>query len=113
MSLFSKDPYQHIVDFIVAVVGSDDLTKLIHNLEKKPIHLRLLELAEIKSQMLANHEPEKFTEVVELLNNPEILSATNKVINDVRNSGMDSDQYFNKKDRDNYKALTSLISATF
>ena len=113
MALFRKDhPYQHIVDFIASVVESDDLATWVQNLADKPDYLRLLELAEMKGKMENNHEPEEYIEVVELLSNSEILHATNKVIYDLRSSGVEIKKYVSNKDNNNFKTLITLVAAT-
>ena len=88
IKFFSKDPYQTVIDFINAVVDSDELANWLAKLESEPDNMRLLHLAEIRSKMIANNERKDVIDIVELLNNPEILHATNNVIRDVRSTGI-------------------------
>lgn len=105
-TLFSKDPHQHVFDFISAVIDSEQLTSWLENLEREPDSLRLLNLAEMKNQMINNNEPQNFIDIVELLNNSEILHAINNVIRDARSTGMKI------KKNNHYKTLISLIATT-
>ena len=84
----SKDPYQSVVNFLYAVIDSDELTSWLKNLESESDNMRLIHLAEIKSRMKSNNEPKDIIEIVELLNNPRILNAINTVIQDMRSTGM-------------------------
>ncbi|OIO69860.1 MAG: hypothetical protein CO186_07595 [Zetaproteobacteria bacterium CG_4_9_14_3_um_filter_49_83] len=101
--------YQHIVDFIDAVVESEDLTAWLLGLEKKSSSTRFLELANLKVKMLANHEPDELTVIVGLLNHEEILLAINKVIADIKQSGTNTKAYVLNKDNHNYTTLIGLL----
>ncbi|MBU0485879.1 MAG: hypothetical protein KKB30_15350 [Proteobacteria bacterium] len=101
---------QHIIDFIDAAVDSEELIAWLAFLEKSPENLRLLHLAEIKSQMQQNNEERKIINIVELLNNQEILHAMNAVINEVYDSGMRTNKFLNKN-KTNYNLLLSLLAA--
>lgn len=115
MSLFSRDPaaYTPIVDFIDAAVESVEISAWLVALEREPDHMRSIRLAEIKSRMEYNQAPEKHIEIVELMNNCDVLQAINKVVVDVRQSGMAAGKFIKKKDPESFNLLVGLIAAAF
>ena len=115
MSLFSRDPapYAHIVDFIDAAVESTEISAWLVALESEPGHMRTIHMAEIKNRMEYNQAPEQHIQIVELLNNIEVLQAMNKVVDDVRKSGMLTGKFVRKKDPESFNLLVGLIAAAF
>ena len=104
--------YQNIIDFIDAAIDSDDLMRWLAYMEKLPDNLRWQQFVKMKHQMLSNNEPSQILYILELISNPQILSAINAVINDVYESGMRTKKYIKKHDNTNFKILISLIAAT-
>ena len=115
MKLFSKDPdpYAHIVEFIDAAVESVEISSWLAGLAKEPGHMRSIRLAEIKSGMEYNQAPQAHIEIVELMNNADVLQAMNKVVADVRRSGMLAERYIRKQDPESFNLLVGLIAAAF
>jgi len=75
--------------------------------------MRSIRLAEIKNRMKYNQAPEQHIEIVELMNNFDVLQAMNKVIVDVRQSGMLAGKFISKKDPESFNLLVGLIAAAF
>ena len=115
MSLFSRKtaPYAPIVDFIDAAVESAEIAAWLGALESEPDHMRSIRLAEIKNRMEYNQAPQKHIEIVDLLNNSDVLQAMNKVVDDVRKSGMLTGKFVRKKDPESFNLLVGLIAAAF
>jgi len=115
VNLFSKDPdpYAPIVDFIDAAAESAKISGWLAGLEKEPEHMRRIRLAEIKTAMEFNKAPQAHIEIVELMNNAEVLEAMNKVVADVRRSGMLADKFIRKQAPESFNLLMGLIAATF
>lgn len=115
MSLFSKDPapYTYIVNFIDAAVESAEISAWLVALESEPDHMRSIRLAEIKNRMEYDQAPEQHIEIVELMNNLNLLQTMNKVIVDVRQSGMLAEKFIRKKDPESFNLLLGLIAAAF
>jgi hypothetical protein len=81
-------------------------------MEELPDNLRSHHLAQIKTQMRRNGEPDKIIEIVEAINRPEILSVVNLVIKDVYESGMRTSKYLKHHDAANFGSLISHMSTT-
>ncbi len=115
MKLFTNDPdpYAPIVEFIDAAVESAEISAWLSALESEPDHMRRIRLAEIKHKMEYTQAPEQHIEIVELMNNCDVLQAMNKVVVDVRQSGMLAGKFIRKKDPESFNLLVSLIAATF
>ena len=115
MSLFARDsaPYTHIVYFIDAAVESAEISAWLIALESEPDHMRSIRLAEIKNGMEYNQAPEQHIQIVELMNNFDVLQAMNKVVVDVRQSGMLAGKFIRKKDPESFNLLVGLIAAAF
>ena len=115
MSLFSRDPapYTPIVDFIDAAVESAEISAWLVALESEPDHMRSIRVAEIKNRMEYNHAPEQHIEIVELMNNCDVLQAMNKVVVDVRKSGILAGKFIRTKDPESFNLLVGLIAASF
>jgi predicted Abi (CAAX) family protease len=113
MKLFSRDSdiYAHIVDFIDASVESAEIATWLAALEEEPEHMRMIRLAEIKTRMEYDRAPQQHVEIIDLLNDPGILQAMNKVVGDVRKSGMLAKKFIKTKDPASFNVLISLISA--
>jgi hypothetical protein len=112
VKLFTKDPYPYIIDFIDAVVDSEEISLWLAALESEPDNMRIIRLAEIKNRMEYNNAPEQHIEIIELMNNKNLLQAMNNVIKDVHLSGLKTKNHIKKKDDTNYNILISLIAST-
>ena len=112
IKLFTKNPYQHVINFIDAAVYSEELSSWLESLERESDNMRIVHLAEIKHQMTHNNEPKQHLEIIELMSNKEILVAMNRVIREVNESGLKAKKFIKKKDNTNYSILISLIAAS-
>lgn len=110
LSLFSKDPYAHIIAFIDAAVESRDISTWLATLENEPDHMRAIRLAEIKHNMEYHQAPKQHIEIIELMNRQPVLQAMNNVIRDVHKSGLRTKKFIKKRDDTKYNLLISLIS---
>jgi hypothetical protein len=111
MKTTDKEPYQNIIDFIDTAIDSDELMKWLINLEKLPDNLRSDHLAQMKTRMVNNNEPDKIIDIVETVNKREILSAINRVIKDVYDSGLKTKKYLKNNNNADFNVLITLIAA--
>ena len=110
MKLLNKNPYQNVIDFIDAVVDSEELMHWLGDLEILPDNLRNDHLTRMRRQMTQNREPEKMIDIVRSINNREILSAVNLVVKDVYNSGLRTRKFLKKQDTANFNVLITLLA---
>jgi hypothetical protein len=106
----AENKYQNLIDFIDAAVDSNELMDWLINLEKLPDNLRNDHLAQMKTRMSENNEPDKIIDIVESLNKREILSAVNLVVKEVYDSGMKTNKFLNTGNAENFNVLVNLIT---
>jgi hypothetical protein len=110
-NLFTKDPYDDLVDFIDAAVYSKEMSSWLEMLEKEPDSARIIQLAEMKSRMEHNDEPGEYIKIVGLLENRDILRAMNQVIREVSDSGQKTKKYLSGGGGgSSYQSLMSLMA---
>ncbi len=112
MKLFNKDPYQNVIDFIDAAIDSKEMMHWLTGLETLPDNLRSDHLAKMRKEMQENGEPEKMIDIVGSINNREILSAVNLVVNDVYEAGIRTKRYLKKNSNEHYNLLISLLASS-
>ena len=108
--MFAKDPYESIIDFIDAVIDSDQITSWLSALESLTQNTRTIHLAETKIKMENDGAPKEHIEIIQFMQNEKILRAMNSVIRDVHASGMRTKKFISKTNNTNYKTLISLIA---
>ena len=109
--MFTENKYHNLIDFIDAAVDSNELMNWLINLEKLADNLRNDHLAQMKTRMSENDEPDKIIDIVESLNRREILSAVNLVVKEVYDSGMRTNKFLNTGNAENFNVLVNLIGA--
>ena len=112
MILLNKNPYQNVIDFIDVAVDSDEMMNWLIELEKLPNNLRNDHLARMRRKMTENREPEKIIDIVKSINNIDVLTAINLVIQDVYNSGIRTKKYLKRFSNDNFNVLISLLASS-
>ena len=112
MKNFTEKSYQNVIDFIDASVDSGELMDWLVNLERLPDNLRANHLAQMKTKMLSNKEPDKIIDVMDSINDRDILSAINLVVKDIHDSGMRTKKYLQFNNNENFNILVSLLAAS-
>ena len=110
LKILNEKKYWNVIDFIDVAVDSDELMNWLINLEELPDNLRKDHLAQMRGKMIENNEPDEIIEIVESINNRDILSAINLVIQDVYSSGMKTKKYLKNNSTENFNVLINLIA---